>query len=104
MIKYNQFSLKIKLSSNNIQDLLKYSCLLKDQLLSFSIKFSSIGLPKLKRKFTLLKSPHVHKKSKEHFALHSYSIVFFVACPSNWLNNLNFNFLQNSIKISITSI
>lgn len=32
---------------------------------SFSLKFSSINLPKYKKRLTILKSPHVNKKARD---------------------------------------
>lgn len=34
--------------------------------------FKRVGLPTLKKYFTVLRSPHVHKKSREQFVMHQY--------------------------------
>lgn len=34
-----------------------------------------VGLPTLKKYFTVLRSPHVHKKSREQFVMHQYKTM-----------------------------
>jgi len=37
--------------------------------------FKRVGLPTLKKYLTVLRSPHVHKKSREQFVMHQYKTV-----------------------------
>ena len=37
--------------------------------------FKRVGLPTLKKYITVLRSPHVHKKSREQFVMHQYKII-----------------------------
>jgi small subunit ribosomal protein S10 len=39
---------------------------------------SSIGLPKRLKKFSLIKSPHVHKKSREQFESLTHNKILYV--------------------------
>ena len=42
------------------------------------IKASFFALPKKSKKITILKSPHVNKKSKEHFSLTQYRRLCYI--------------------------
>ncbi len=103
MLKRKNCSLKIKLSSQSKENLLKQSFLLKNQLSKLFIPFTSINMPKSKVKLTLLRSPHVYKKSKEHFALQCNSVVFYVSCEFNTLKFVGFNSLPD-VLVSITKV
>ena len=37
--------------------------------------FKRVGLPTLRKYLTVLRSPHVHKKSREQFVMHQYKII-----------------------------
>ena len=37
--------------------------------------FKRVGLPTLKKYITVLRSPHVHKKSREQFVMHQYKTM-----------------------------
>jgi len=41
-------------------------------------KASIIGLPKKLKKFSLIKSPHVHKKSREQFEIISHNKILYL--------------------------
>lgn len=75
---------RLKVSTNNTASLLFFEAL----LFSYSplkkyFKIISVTLPKKTKKFTLLKSPHVNKKAKEHFQISTKKRVFFlVSCFS----------------------
>lgn len=104
MIKLKDFSIKIKISSNSFDTLVNYISLLKPQLTQLSIPFTIIRLPKSKFKFTLFRSPHVHKKSKEHYALYKYTIVIYLKCNFKLLKYIQFNLLKNDVKVNIFKI
>ena len=55
----------IKSSSKMSIDL--YSVFLKTLLIKAKVSYSFSHLPKTIKRYTLLKSPHVYKKAKEHF-------------------------------------
>lgn len=67
---------QIKLSSYSQKTLNLYIEFLKLNFKKVNIKFSKFDLPKTKKKITLLKSPHVYKKSKEHFEIKKFKTVF----------------------------
>lgn len=69
-----------------------YITYLKKILKQFNLHFKIIGLPKTRKFWTLLKSPHVFKKSKEQFEVKIYKYVVYVFTP-------NIHFQRNLLKI-----
>jgi small subunit ribosomal protein S10 len=70
--------LQLNIKSFNKQLLNIYSNFLKNTLKNYGIKFSFISNPIKKKKITLLKSPHVHKKAREQFELRIHKQTFFI--------------------------
>jgi small subunit ribosomal protein S10 len=61
-----------------------------------------IHLPTKKKIYTILRSPHVHKKSREQFKLYTHKIFFLVY-------NVKYNLLKkiyipSCVKLEITKI
>ena len=46
-----------------------------------NISYSVFSLPIIKKRITLLKSPHVNKTAKEQFELKSYSLLISLSAP-----------------------
>jgi len=67
------FYYELKISTDNLNSLVLIRSLLKDSAIK-----SEISLPKKSKRFVVLKSPHVNKKSKEHFQILKYTRIFFV--------------------------
>ena len=89
---------KLKVSTSNKGSLY----ILEKILLTLSPNFKTIFLPKKQKRFVLLKSPHVNKKSKEHFQFLRYQRLYFVNFLSSSLiknflliapNDLNITFI-----------
>lgn len=59
-----------------------------------NVKFSLTRLPKRKRKITLIKSPHVHKKSREQFEIITYNRLIVLKGPKERLTKI----IQDSIS------
>jgi len=59
-----------------------------------NITFSLTRLPRKKRKITLIKSPHVHKKSREQFEIKTYNRLIVLKGPKEVLTNI----IQDSIS------
>lgn len=57
---------------------------------------SSISLPSSKKRFTLLKSPHIDKKSREQFQLETHKAKIETACSSREEACLLLLLLKNS--------
>jgi small subunit ribosomal protein S10 len=51
-------------------------------------KASIIRLPKKLKKFSLIKSPHVHKKSREQFEIINYNRILYLEGPQKKLENI----------------
>ena len=65
---------KIEISSHNLDSVKKI-----DTCLSvLDCESKKVNLPKKKKIFTLLKSPHVNSKAKEHFKLERYRRLFYL--------------------------
>jgi ribosomal protein S10 len=47
-----------------------------------------IRLPKKLKKFSLIKSPHVHKKSREQFEILNYNRILYLEGPKEKLENI----------------
>ena len=72
---------QLKISTNNITSLLFLEALFSSYLpLKKYFKFFSVAIPKKVKKFVLIKSPHVNKKSKEHFQISTYQRLFYLTC------------------------
>jgi ribosomal protein S10 len=65
---------KLKVSKPNLQSLFIFEKLIK----TFTPTLKIIFLPKKKKRFVLLKSPHVNKKSKEHFQFLRYQRLYYI--------------------------
>jgi ribosomal protein S10 len=67
---------KLNISTSNLANLLFITGLFVS--ISSTIKYRSVMLPKKKKRFTLIRSPHVNKKSKEHFQFTKYRRMYTV--------------------------
>jgi ribosomal protein S10 len=76
----NSFFFKIIVKSINNR-LFLYSNFLVNLFNRLDISFRFFSFPKRKKIITLLKSPHVNKKSREQFLLEKYKCVFFIKFP-----------------------
>lgn len=100
------YKLFIKSSSKKSLDL--YTFFLKTLFKKTKVSHSIFNLPYKIKRCTLLKSPHVYKKAKEHFELRTYSaIVSFFTLPkadsirfllSNKPKSINTKLLFSNIK------
>lgn len=83
----------IELKTINKSILAIYTTFLKTIFLKLNISFKVISLPILKKKITLLRSPHVYKKSREQFEFTRYkqTINIYSNCNSYLLKYLIIN-------------
>jgi ribosomal protein S10 len=72
--------------------------------LLFPIKVESFSVPVTKEKITLLKSPHVHKKFKEHYSRKTNTVVMRVSSDkSKVIKKLSlFSINRNGLSIYIS--
>lgn len=74
---------------------------IKINLEASSMSYSWITLPKKRKRFTLLRSPHVNNKSKEHFEIVVYRRLLKF-CVTYWeLKNFIKN-LPTTVRVKIT--
>jgi ribosomal protein S10 len=99
MLKHLKKHYQLKITTGNFADLL----LIRELLISSSTKKEGTMLPKKKKRFTLIRSPHVNKKSKEHFQIvkyrRLYNIYFFEKQLQEFLRKI-----PNSSEVCVKSI
>ena len=66
----------LSLTSSSKKTLKLYILFLTHLLKKLNINYSLFNLPKKTKKITLLKSPHVYKKSKEQFEICYFNTTF----------------------------
>ena len=78
---------RLKLWSYNLEAL-KQACekIKKIEIIQPGSMKGPIPLPKRKRRWCLLKSPHVNKKSREHFEATTYSRIIDIQMEINQLD------------------
>jgi small subunit ribosomal protein S10 len=68
----------IKLKSFNVHKLEQIVVELKKYAETKSLTQSSVNLPTKKKRITVLKGPHVHKKARDQFELQNFTKVLIV--------------------------
>jgi ribosomal protein S10 len=66
----------LKIRSVDQNSLIIYKKFLEDVLLKLVITYKVSNIPTTKKRVTLLKSPHVNKKSREQFQHTRYKVFF----------------------------
>ena len=87
---------KIAISSHNLNSIKKIDECLK----TIDCENKKVFLPKQKKIFTLLRSPHVNSKSKEHFQLNKYRRLFYLKISLSSLRQF-LESLPNDLHIKI---
>lgn len=62
-----------------------------------------IPLPSKKRKFTLLKSPHVNNSSKEHFKVLKFQYILYTSVSLNFIK-IGLSKLSPNIQVTLKKI
>jgi len=84
--------MSIKVKSFNCKLLEFYLSLLHNFFLGNGCIIKIVPLPIKKKKWSVLKSPHVHSKSKDQFEMRVYSRILLINC-----NTINKSFYLDSI-------
>lgn len=92
--------ISIKSFKQNILNI--YIKFLESLFKKLQLEYSLFSIPTKKKKITLLKSPHVHKKAREQFELNTYKKTIHIKNFKN-VNHLN-NFILNKPKFINLSI
>jgi hypothetical protein len=98
-----QLFVRLKYSSILKFSLITYKIFLKNLFLKFSVAYTIFNWPIKNRKKTLVKSPHINKRSKENFkfTMHSFSVNLHLSL--NYIKLLKLNLPKNiRLKISCT--
>jgi small subunit ribosomal protein S10 len=73
MIQYKESELLLRFQTHNKENSKRFIEALNSLAKSKNLQFSSISLPIERKKFTVLKSPHVNKKAKEQYEIRFYN-------------------------------
>ncbi|AGI48868.1 30S ribosomal protein S10 (mitochondrion) [Nannochloropsis oceanica] len=73
MIQYQESKLFLRFQTHNKENSKLFRKTLKLLSKSKNLQFSSISLPIERKRFTVLKSPHVNKKAKEQYEIRFYN-------------------------------
>lgn len=103
VVSYSE--VRFRLHSYNKKRLNFYEVALKNLALSRNFAFSSIKLPIVSKKFSVLRSPHVNKKAKEHYEYRLLSRLVILKnvkiSDFDFLENFN-KFFNNEIAIKVS--
>jgi small subunit ribosomal protein S10 len=91
---------KLKVSSHNLNSIKEIENCLNDVK---SVNKKVIFLPKKIKTFTLLKSPHVNSKAKEHFKIEKYQRLIYLKTSLVVLKSL-LERLPNDILLKIIEL
>jgi len=88
MLPDKMVSFRVKLWSYDL-DSLKQACekIRGIEIMEPGYMKGPIPLPKKKRRWCLLKSPHVNKKSREHFEATTYSRIIDISMVATQIDN-----------------
>lgn len=87
-----------------------YSLIEKNQLLisAFLKQFDSLSfstgafiLPKKSKKFVVLRSPFVHKKTQEHFEISNYKLLIKIQSSNLEILTLLLNYIQKTLFLNL---
>lgn len=98
----NKISIKLSASTSKPLGLSLISLI--SLLNEHNIEHSVVRLPTVRKKLTIYKSPHVHKKAKKQFEVEKHSVLVVISFLSNskfLLNNIFVN-LPKSVSLKIT--
>lgn len=97
-----RYSCKLELKSFNIKEINSNIKLIKNFVKNFNfmeIK-GPITTPIKKKKFVVLRSPHVHKKSREHFEIYNYKTILILNSKYLTLLLIVVNFIKSQLYLN----
>lgn len=97
--------LQLQLKSLNKESLTFFNKFIIDSLSKLNLQFTYLSMPKKSKVLTLLKSPHVHKSSREQFEITKHKTIINIKTgySSNLVNFLILN-KPKTVKIIIRRI
>lgn len=102
MTTKNFFTIKATSFNSNLLNL--FYCFIQNLLKKYNIQRNTIYLKNKIKKFTLLKSPHVHKKAREQFQLIKYSFLVSFYIPQSKSIDFFFFLKLNTPKMIDTRV
>ena len=78
MIQYKESELLLRFQTHNKENSKRFKKTLNSLAKSKNLQLSSISLPIERKKFTVLKSPHVNKKAKEQYEIRFYNSLIVI--------------------------
>ena len=97
----NRSTIIIKIKSSQKQIFKIYNSFIKKIFNKLKINYSFFCFPNLKKKFTILRSPHVYKKSREQFQFLTFKCIFKIFYNFN-LFYLKYLMLNKPSEIKLT--
>ena len=93
---------KLGIKSLNRNSILLYKAFIVRILTELNVPFRIINIPRKRTRITLLKSPHVNKKSREQFQLISHKVIFCILIELDILT-LKYIILNkpNTVKVAL---
>ena len=77
------YMIKLRIRSLSKESLSLFKSLVAKTLESANISYTTFDLPAIKKRVTLLKSPHVNKTAREQFQLTSHRSLITLKIPLN---------------------
>lgn len=74
---------RLSVKSLDRNSILLYKAFITSLLTKLDISFSTINVPRRRTRITLLKSPHVNKKSREQFQFTNHKVMFCILTELN---------------------
>jgi small subunit ribosomal protein S10 len=93
--------MKLRIKSLSKESLYFYKDFIISTLNKLSVSYSVSYLPTRKKRITLLKSPHVNKKSKEQFQFTSYKLFISLNVVLN-VKELKFLIMNKPKTVKVT--
>lgn len=91
-------TIKITLNSLDLNSLKIFKQYVDKNFKNLNLNFQIVNLPIIKKRITLLKSPHVYKTAREQFELKRYKTIIIIA-NTNLVNIKQIvTFLENKPK------
>jgi ribosomal protein S10 len=100
-IKINMKKYKLYITTRSKGSLNLYVNFLKKIFSNLDLEYSIFSYPQTRKRITLLKSPHVNKKAKETFEMHTYKKVFSFSNNSKILDILSLISKNQSQSVNI---
>lgn len=94
--------MKLKTKSNDSKALRRVANKIVDAVMRAGGTISQIPMPTRTKKFSLIRGPHVDKKSRETFFVSVYTMVFYIKINSSVMQEIKNIDIPPEVGIKIT--